>query len=146
VIGRFNEVLISPASAEAAGHFIPVECTMKVLIADDSSMSRKMVLRSLPESLTEDVRQACNGAEVMDAYHAGLVDLLFLDLTMPVMDGFQTLEALKREDANVVVVVISADIQPLARQRVFDLGAAAFVAKPVTAEAVVNALHVIGVL
>lgn len=119
---------------------------MKVLIADDSSMSRKMVLRSLPESLTEDVRQVCNGSEVMEAYHAGQVDLLFLDLTMPVMDGFQTLEALKREDANVVVVVISADIQPLARQRVFDLGAAAFVAKPVTAEAVLNALHVIGVL
>ena len=39
-----------------------------------------------------------------------------------------------------------ADIQPLARQRVFDLGAAAFVAKPVTAQAVLNALHVIGVL
>lgn len=119
---------------------------MKVLIADDSSMSRKLVLRSLPAVLTEDTRQACNGVEVMEAYHAGLVELLFLDLTMPIMDGFQTLEALKREDANVVVVVISADIQPQARQRVFDLGAAAFVAKPVTAEAVLNALHVIGVL
>ena len=57
-----------------------------------------------------------------------------------------TLEALKREDANVVIVVISADIQPLARQRVVDLGAAAFVAKPVTAEALLNALHFIGVL
>lgn len=66
---------------------------MKVLIADDSSMSRKLVLRSLPESLTEDIRQACNGAEVMEAYRAGLVELLFLDLTMPVMDGFQTLES-----------------------------------------------------
>ncbi|MFS2159725.1 response regulator [Pseudomonas sp. Pseusp122] len=119
---------------------------MKVLIADDSSMSRKLVLRSLPAVLTDDIRQACNGAEVMEAYHAGLVELLFLDLTMPVMDGFQTLEALKREDANVVVVVISADIQPLARQRVMELGAAAFVAKPVTADAVLSALHRIGVL
>jgi two-component system chemotaxis response regulator CheY len=123
-----------------------MECAMKVLIADDSSMSRKLVLRSLPASLTEDVSQACNGAEVMTAYHAGLVELLFLDLTMPVMDGFQTLEALRREDANVVVVVISADIQPLVRQRAFDLGAAAFVAKPVTAEAVLDALHLTGVL
>ncbi|MCQ9469324.1 response regulator [Pseudomonas alliivorans] len=119
---------------------------MKVLIADDSSLSRKLVLRSLPASLTEDVSQAGNGAEVMAAYHAGLVELLFLDLTMPVMDGFETLEALKREEANVVVVVISADIQPLARQRVKELGAAAFVAKPVTAEAVFEALHLTGVL
>lgn len=119
---------------------------MKVLIADDSSMSRKMVLRSLPESLNAEVGQASNGAEVMAAYHAGEVELLFLDLTMPVMDGFQTLEALKREDANVVTVVISADIQPRARQRAMDLGAAAFVAKPVTAEAVLDALHSTGVL
>lgn len=119
---------------------------MKVLIADDSSMSRKLVLRSLPPSLTADVSQASNGAEVMAAYHAGQVELLFLDLTMPVMDGFQTLEALKHEDANVVVIVISADIQPLARQKVMHLGAAAFVAKPVTTEAVLNALHLTGVL
>jgi CheY-like chemotaxis protein len=54
---------------------------------------------------------------------------------MPDMNGYQVLEALQHEDLNTFVIVVSADVQPLAKARVHALGAAAFVAKPVTAEA-----------
>ncbi|QLC74478.1 response regulator [Pseudomonas sp. LPB0260] len=119
---------------------------LKVLIVDDSAMSRKLVMKALPDELKAEVTQAANGQEALDAYHAGHAEVIFLDLTMPVMDGFSTLELLKREDANAVVIVISADIQPQAQQRVRELGAAAFVKKPITPEAMQVALRQIGLI
>ncbi|MET1080222.1 MAG: response regulator [Pseudomonas sp.] len=119
---------------------------MKVLIVDDSAMSRKLVMKALPAELNAVVTQAANGEEALAAYHAGHAEVIFLDLTMPVMDGFRALELLKGEDANAVVIVISADIQPQAQQRVRDLGAAAFVKKPITPEAMQAALFEIGLI
>ncbi len=119
---------------------------MKILIVDDSMMSRKLVLKALPEELNAVVTQAANGEEALAAYHAGHAEVIFLDLTMPVMDGFRTLELLKQEDANAVVIVISADIQPQAQQRVRALGAAAFVKKPITPEAMRAALYEVGLI
>jgi CheY-like chemotaxis protein len=119
---------------------------MKVLIADDSSLSRKLLFKALPDVLTSEVSQAANGEEVLAAYEAGQAEIIFLDLTMPVMDGFEALEHLHRRDANAVVIVVSADIQPQARQRVIELGAAAFIKKPISSEAMLATLHEIGVL
>ncbi len=120
--------------------------SLNILIVDDSAMSRKLVMKALPEDLGAVVTQAANGEEALAAYHAGHGEVIFLDLTMPVMDGFRTLEQLKREDANAVVIVISADIQPQAQQRVRELGAAAFVKKPITPEAMRAALYEIGLI
>lgn len=109
-------------------------------------MSRKLVMKALPAELDAVITQAANGEEALAAYHAGHAEVIFLDLTMPVMDGFRTLELLKREDANAVVIVISADIQPQAQQRVRELGAAAFVKKPITPDAMQAALYEIGLV
>ena len=119
---------------------------MKVLITDDSSLARKLLLKALPESLTDEVSQAANGEEALAAYEAGQAELMFLDLTMPVMDGFQTLEHLHKIEANVIVIVVSADIQPQARELVMALGAAAFIKKPISSEAMLATLHEVGVL
>ncbi len=56
---------------------------------------------------------------------------MFLDLTMPEMDGFETLENMKRLGIQTPVVVVSGDIQPKAKERVFALGAKAFIQKPI---------------
>jgi len=93
-----------------------------------------------------EISQAGNGVEAMEAYRAGKAAVMFLDLTMPVMDGYQVLEALQKEDLNSFVIVISADIQPIAQQRVKDLGAIAFVKKPVTSEVLEEVLKKYGVL
>jgi CheY-like chemotaxis protein len=49
---------------------------------------------------------------------------------MPVLDGFEVLAELKAQEANTVVIVISADIQPQAVARVLSLGASGFLKKP----------------
>jgi DNA-binding NtrC family response regulator len=104
-----------------------------VLICDDSSFARKQVQRALPKDWDIDVCFAGNGEEGLNAIKSGKGDVVFLDLTMPVMDGFELLEAIKSQDLPCLVVVISGDIQPEAMARVKKLGAVDFIKKPVDA-------------
>ncbi len=118
----------------------------KVLVVDDSAMSRKMMIRALPEGWDVEVSQAANGKEALEAYHAGKAEVMFLDLTMPVMDGYQTLEVLQKEGLDCFVIVVSADVQPEAEARVKKLGAMAFIKKPVNTEKVTEILKEYGIL
>ena len=82
----------------------------------------------------------------MAAYRSGKVDIMFLDLTMPEIDGYQVLETLRNEDMNCLVIVVSADIQQTAVDRVLALGAIAFIKKPVDAARVEEVLRRYGVI
>lgn len=117
-----------------------------VLVVDDSAIARKIMIRSLPENWDVDISQAKNGQEAIEAYRAGKADVMFLDLTMPVMDGYEVLEALQKEDLNSFVVVVSADVQPKARERILKSGAMAFLKKPVDSAAVAETLQKFGII
>ncbi|KUI99118.1 response regulator [Vibrio sp. MEBiC08052] len=119
---------------------------INVTIADDSKMSRKSVMRALPERWDVSIHEASNGKEAISNYNQGLADVMFLDLTMPEMDGFQVLEYLHQIDAKTVVIVISADIQPYSQERVKQLGAASFVQKPLDPTQLEHVLHGVGLL
>ena len=84
---------------------------MKILVTDDSKMARKMVIKTLKESTNRelDIFEAQNGQEALDLYKEHLPKLVFLDLTMPIMDGFTALEKIKEFDKNAKVVIVSAD-------------------------------------
>ncbi|EMR34162.1 response regulator [Vibrio harveyi] len=102
-----------------------------VLICDDSALARKQMARSLPATLNADVTFAIHGKNALEELAQKEFKLMFLDLTMPEMDGFETLENMKRLGIQTPVVVVSGDIQPKAKERVFALGAKAFIQKPI---------------
>ncbi|MCT7650164.1 response regulator [Aliarcobacter butzleri] len=106
---------------------------MKVLVTDDSKMARKMVVKSLEESTIKNLEifEAQNGQEAIDLYKEISPKIVFLDLTMPIMDGFEALKRIKEIDENAKVVIISADIQKLSMDRVRELGAFNFIKKPI---------------
>ena len=119
--------------------------TTKVLVVDDSSVSRKMLIRSLPPEWEIEVSQATNGEEALVAYRDGKAEVMFLDLTMPVLDGYGVLEALQKDGLNSFVIVVTADIQPEAEERVMKLGAMAFVKKPVQMDKLIPILKEHGI-
>ncbi len=119
---------------------------MPVLVVDDSTMSRKLTIRALPPDWDIELYQAAGGEEAMVLCREGKAKVMLLDLTMPGMDGFQVLEALREEGLECLVIVISADIQPGAMARVQELGAAAFLPKPVDAGRLADVLRESGVL
>ncbi|MGF1682917.1 response regulator [Photobacterium minamisatsumaniensis] len=73
------------------------------------------------------------------------VDVLFLDLTMPIMDGFEVLQHLPINQYQTKVIVLSADVQKEAIERCLDLGASAFLAKPFNQAQLATSLSNIGV-
>jgi CheY-like chemotaxis protein len=117
-----------------------------VLICDDSNLARKQVLRSLPENLSSNVQLAKNGEEALVILRNQNIDVLFLDLTMPVIDGLGVLQAMHDEKLTLPVFVISADIQPEMQSRVLDLGAKAFLRKPIQLETLNENLRQHGLL
>lgn len=119
--------------------------TTQILVVDDSQMARKMLIKSLPSGWNVEITQASNGQEALDAYRAGKADVMFLDLTMPVMDGYEVLENIQKEGLNSFVIVVSADIQPIAQERVKKLGAMAFVKKPVSPDMIETVLKQYGI-
>ena len=106
----------------------------RVLICDDSKLARKQLARVLPTDWDVEVEYAENGQEALDAISNSPFDILFLDLNMPVKDGYQTLEALASFSDVPAVIVVSGDVQPKAIERVKAMGAMAFHKKPATAE------------
>jgi two-component system chemotaxis response regulator CheY len=120
--------------------------SISVLICDDSNMARKQVLRSLPESLSENVKLAKNGLEALDILRKEPVDLMFLDLTMPELDGVGVLTELQGNGIDCPIFVISADIQPEMQNKVIELGAKAFLRKPVNTELLHSTLKEHGII
>ncbi|VAW80911.1 Chemotaxis protein CheC -- inhibitor of MCP methylation [hydrothermal vent metagenome] len=117
----------------------------QILICDDSSFACKQLARSLPQDWDASISFAANGKEGLEAVRAGKAELLFLDLNMPVMDGYQVLKAIRKDDLPSMVIVVSGDIQPEAHTRVMSMGALAFVEKPVDPELIGTILTEYGI-
>jgi two-component system, chemotaxis family, chemotaxis protein CheY len=116
-----------------------------VLVVDDSAMARKMLIKALPSSWDIEITQAANGVEAVEAYRNGKAEVMFLDLQMPEMDGYQVLEQVRKEDFNTFIIVVSADVQPLAQERVKEMGAMAFIKKPVNPDEIEAVLKRFGI-
>lgn len=105
-----------------------------VLVCDDSLVARKQVAKCLPQDWSVAVHFAKHGKEAVQAIGQGKGQLLLLDLNMPILDGYETLEELNQLGILPSVVVISGDVQPEAYERVMRLGALDFIQKPVNPE------------
>ena len=101
-----------------------------LLVCDDSAMARKQLIRALPADWPVSITQAAHGEEALAAIRQGLGPIMLLDLTMPVLDGYQTLAALQAEGLQSQVIVVSGDVQDEAVRRVRELGALDFLKKP----------------
>ena len=105
--------------------------SIPVLICDDSALARKSIARSLPKDWDIEISFAENGERGIEAIEQGKGDIVFLDLNMPVMDGYQVLEEICKKVLPAIVIVISGDIQPEAHKKVRELGAIDFIQKPI---------------
>lgn len=112
----------------------------KVLIVDDSMISRRMI-RQLIAKWNFEIDEAKNGTEALEKIHNNQYDIVFLDLLMPDINGVEVLEKLNQEQNPTKIVVISADIQETTKARCRQLGAIAFLNKPPKEEDLNNVIH-----
>jgi CheY-like chemotaxis protein len=82
--------------------------------------------------------EAENGLIAIEVFKKEKPRVVFLDLTMPVMDGYEALAEIIKIDSDAQVIVVSADIQPIARKRVLNMGAKNMCPKPINDEKMQN--------
>lgn len=105
---------------------------MRAIIADDEPLARERI-RSLlaAEADVEIVAECGNGAQTLKATQEHQPDLLFLDVQMPRLDGFEVLEALTPEETPIVVFTTAHDEHAI---RAFEVNALDYLLKPCTEE------------
>jgi two-component system, chemotaxis family, chemotaxis protein CheY len=101
----------------------------KILIVDDSALSRR-TLRRILESGEYEIVEAEDGMSALELYFVAKPDLVLLDLVMKGMYGLDVLTKLREMDPHARIIVASADIQRSTRQVVEEGGATAFITKP----------------
>jgi len=104
---------------------------MRILIVDDSSITRRLMKHMLRHVSPLEVAEAENGLQAVETYTESRFDLVLMDLTMPAMNGYEACAAIIQLDPDAQVVIISADVQPMARQRCIEAGAVTFISKPI---------------
>lgn len=112
----------------------------KILIVDDSSLSRR-TLRRILEHAQYEIVEADDGMGALEVYFLEKPSLVLLDLVMKGMYGLDVLVKLREMDQQARVVVASADIQSSTRKMVDDAGALGFINKPFVPEQVIAAVE-----
>lgn len=106
---------------------------MRLLIVDDSNMIRSRISRVVQDGGLKGVAivgLARNGLEAVRLARATRPEVVTMDLTMPEMDGVQTISELMRLDRKVNILVVSALSDKSTAIQALTLGARGFVAKP----------------
>ena len=103
-----------------------------ILIAEDNAVNREL-LRELLEAREYRVEEACNGQEALDMIPTLKPDLLLLDLSMPVLDGFATLKKIREtpEMASLAVVAVTAYAMRGNQEKAMQAGFDGYLSKPI---------------
>jgi two-component system chemotaxis response regulator CheY len=112
----------------------------KILIVDDSPISIKIIKSCIPKDMGYELFDAADGQMAVEKHKEIKPDLTFMDLTMPVMNGFQALEEIIKFDPKAMVIILTADVQIKAVAKAHDLGAFSVLKKPPSKDAILAAI------
>jgi CheY-like chemotaxis protein len=117
------------------------------LVIDDNRQTAEALAQML-KIWDISAKISLNPSSGMQALEDVLPRIVFLDINMPGVDGFEVLAFLKREPRlmGIPVVIVTSDDQPETARRALDAGAAALVIKPVMVEMIEAALVKVGFL
>jgi adenylate cyclase len=129
--GLLDPVGSRPITATDFGLSAQPMPSAKLLAVDDDPMNRDMLARRL-DKLGYEVTDAANGREALQKLKDGNFDLVLLDILMPDLDGFQTLEFMKADPRlrHVPVIMLTALDDVASTVRCIEAGAEDYVPKP----------------
>ncbi len=104
----------------------------RILLVEDQEMNRDMLARRLKKRGYE-VSIAVDGAEGVDKARAESPDLILMDMSLPVMDGWEATRTLKADEATqaIPVIALTAHAMSTDREKALEAGCDAYETKPV---------------
>lgn len=115
---------------------------LRMLIVDDSSFSRAHLKRLLLDVSEIEFAEASNGIEVLEQHRNFKPEVIFMDITMPHLDGLTTLKILRMIDKKVRIIIASSlGNQQSVYKDCLKYGACAVLSKPITQKMAFDALN-----
>ncbi len=116
-----------------SGVFTPNLKGKRVLIAEDDYNSYRF-LELIIKRQNAEISHAENGKILLNMLEARMPDLILLDINMPVMDGFEVLEEMKRRGLNTKIIAQTAYAMPDEKERCLSSGCHGYISKPIKKE------------
>ncbi len=111
-----------------------------ILLVDDEPHIRKFVSLILKQLGTPQLFEAGNGEEALAVYKRENPDLVLLDISMPLMDGLETLKKIKEFDPDAVVIMLTSLVNRQSIEEALANGAANYIRKDTPKEEISRAL------
>jgi two-component system chemotaxis response regulator CheY len=111
-----------------------------ILIVDDSAFIRDLH-RDILESADFQVIEAQNGMEALTLYDDKKPDAVLMDLLMPEMDGIDVIKNILAKDPQAITIVCSTDKQKYRKKEAKEVGAKAFISKPVDGDELIEIIN-----
>jgi len=113
----------------------------RVLVADDSSTMRKIILRSLDAVGVTDIVEAADGIEAIDKFGDGTYDLVLTDWNMPGKNGLEVIEAIRATNKTIPIIMVTTEAEKARVLQAIQAGVSDYLVKPFTADALKEKLE-----
>jgi putative two-component system response regulator len=115
----------------------------KVLVADDDYINRRLLVSLLKKELYQvEVIEAIDGKTALETCRHNLdIRLILLDIEMPIMDGAEFLKIYIKDKSLPKIPILAISSNDLRVKEILNLGADAFLMKPITEEKLMNAIR-----
>jgi len=119
---------------------------VKILIVDDISDNREMLGRLMTQysrkyQVETEVFYAEHGKDCVDICNERSIDLIFMDIIMPVMDGLEATKIVKKEHPSIMIIVVSSENDEEIKSQILQAGAEDYVLKPFSSVIMLNRLN-----
>jgi two-component system chemotaxis response regulator CheY len=108
--------------------------TTKVLVADDSSTMRKIILRSLAAVGVPEATEAGDGEEAVAAFQTGQFDLVLTDWNMPNKNGLEVVQEIRKINKDVPIIMVTTEAEKGRVLEAIQAGVSDYLVKPFTAD------------
>ena len=113
---------------------------MKILVVDDEEGARELFFTILSDE-GYDITLANNGEEALARFKSDAYDLVITDIKMPVMDGLQLLQEIRKTGSKTDVIMVTAYGEVESYLKAMSLGAAEYINKPIRIKELKRIVH-----
>ena len=106
----------------------------RVLVADDSSTMRKIIIRSLQAVGIPEATEAADGAEAIAMFQPGQFDLVLTDWNMPGKTGLEVAKEIRAIDPKVPIIMVTTEAEKGRVMQAIQAGVSDYLVKPFTAD------------
>ena len=117
----------------------PGQTQYKILVVDDIEVNRLLLVNIL-SPLGFQVQEAKNGQEAINLWESWQPHLIWMDLRMPVMDGYTATKHIKAQGGNTIILALTANVRQDDRNVVLNAGCDDFYTKPFDEQTIFDAL------